>query len=340
MTKSPTFSIVIPIYNIEKILPMFENLMSSILEQSWTDYEVICVNDVSTDNSIQILTQYVERDNRIRLHCMAQNSGQGLSRNAGTQLAQGQYVFCVDQDDALAHGALAYLQKIIIEQDSPDIISFSCQIFEIEQTEKFYRDQSQAGLLKVDECLATSGQCFTGSAILEYHLETMHVCVWTRITKREIAQKVLFPSYLPEDYLHSLKTYALARSLYVSEAKCYTHFSHKNSCAASSERLKLFHEYLTAYPDIQNFLITLEQMIYNARLIKNYHLWFIWVTCWWLLKAKFVSRDNYQEWRTVLKSACFSPVDHWRFIVWRRRRGELKPLIKIFLKTVAVEVNL
>ena len=302
---------------------MFENLMSSILEQSWTDYEVIYVNDASTDNSAQILRQYVEQDNRIRIHCVAQNSGQGLSRNAGTQLAQGQYVFYVDQDDALAREALAYLQKIIIKQNSPDIISFSYQIFEIEQTKKFYRDQKN--LPRVDERLAASGRYFTGTAVLEYHLKTTRIAPWVRIIKREIAQKVFFPGYLPEDYLHSLQVHAVAQSLWTSKAEYYVHFRHAESCGRknANAKLKSFQEHLAAYIDIQNSLSSISHLAVRRRLVLNYQLWFIWAIFWWLTQDREITQANYQKWAKLVSKTSFSLLDHVCFFWWRFRKGRL-----------------
>lgn len=88
-------SIIIPVYNVELYLA---ECLDSILQQSFNDFEVICVNDGSTDNSLSILQKYAQKDHRIiiidKIH-----SGQANSRNVGLNIARGSYIGFVDSDD-------------------------------------------------------------------------------------------------------------------------------------------------------------------------------------------------------------------------------------------------
>lgn len=98
-------SIIIPIYNAEKYL---DKCLKSLAEQTLQDIEIICVNDGSTDNSLQIITDYANKDSRIKM-LNQENKMQGAARNAGTALATGEYIGFVDADDWVD---LDYFEKL------------------------------------------------------------------------------------------------------------------------------------------------------------------------------------------------------------------------------------
>ena len=91
----PQISIIIPVYNVELYL---EQCLNSILEQTFKDIEVICVNNSSTDKSLEILEKYAQKDKRLRIFT-EENKGPGSGRNKGLDEATGKYVLFVDADD-------------------------------------------------------------------------------------------------------------------------------------------------------------------------------------------------------------------------------------------------
>lgn len=95
-------SIIVPVFNTEKYLP---RMLDSILNQSFTDFEVLCINDGSTDGSEAILSNYASRDTRIRL-ITQKNQGAAVARNKGLKQAQSAYIAFVDSDDVLEPQAL------------------------------------------------------------------------------------------------------------------------------------------------------------------------------------------------------------------------------------------
>ena len=106
-------SIIIPVYNAEDYLP---RCLDSILSQDMTSYEVILVDDGSTDSSSLICDRYSATDPRFRtIH--KTNGGVSSARNAGLNLAKGEYVMFVDSDDALAAGALASMTEGLGSED-------------------------------------------------------------------------------------------------------------------------------------------------------------------------------------------------------------------------------
>ena len=93
----PKISVIIPVYNIEKHI---EECFVSLLKQSLTDWEAICIDDGSNDNSLDILKQFEERDSRFRVY-HHENHGVGFTRNRGIDLALGEFLFFLDPDDWL-----------------------------------------------------------------------------------------------------------------------------------------------------------------------------------------------------------------------------------------------
>jgi glycosyltransferase involved in cell wall biosynthesis len=115
------FSIIIPIYNTQDALP---ECLKSIQAQTYSDFEVIMVNDGSTDRSGEICTHFSEMDKRFRaIH--KPNGGVSSARNRGIELASGQYVTFIDSDDYISSDYLASV-KAIIDRYQPDGVVNGC----------------------------------------------------------------------------------------------------------------------------------------------------------------------------------------------------------------------
>lgn len=100
-------SVVVPIYNVEKYL---SRCLDSIINQTFKDIEIICINDGSTDNSLNILTQYQKIDNRIII-INQENEKLTITRNRGIEKATGKYLMMVDSDDFISTIAIEKLYK-------------------------------------------------------------------------------------------------------------------------------------------------------------------------------------------------------------------------------------
>lgn len=90
------FSIVIPVYNVAEYL---NQCVDSVLSQTYKDFEIILVNDSSTDNSLAICEKYLAQQNNVRLINLSENSGSSVARNIGVKIATGKYVIFLDSDD-------------------------------------------------------------------------------------------------------------------------------------------------------------------------------------------------------------------------------------------------
>ena len=98
----PLISVIIPVYNSAKCLP---DCLNSVLGQTLKDLEIICINDGSTDNSLEILRKYARRDRRIKI-INQKNMGVVSARNNGVAAAHGEYIYPLDSDDIIVPTAL------------------------------------------------------------------------------------------------------------------------------------------------------------------------------------------------------------------------------------------
>lgn len=138
-------SIIIPVFNIEKYL---SKCLESILNQPFKDFEIICVNDGSSDGSLGILQKYKQKDERVVIIDKA-NEGSGVARNTALAIARGEYVFFVDGDDWLEGNSIS---RMIAEADrlDTDILIFgglSCYELPsprpLGEREEFVREQDE-----------------------------------------------------------------------------------------------------------------------------------------------------------------------------------------------------
>lgn len=89
-------SIIIPAFNTEKYLP---KCLDSVVNQTLKDIEIICIDNNSTDNTLNIFNEYAKNDSRIKIISNNENKGAASSRNLGLDIASGEYIGFVDSDD-------------------------------------------------------------------------------------------------------------------------------------------------------------------------------------------------------------------------------------------------
>lgn len=130
----PFFSFIIPVYNVEDYLA---ECIESILNQSFKNYEIILVNDGSTDNSLEICKYYQKKDNRIKV-LTKPNAGLSHTRNTGLNIATGEYIFFLDSDDHLEkQGACLGEIHLHLLESSADIFMFDLIRFNVDENDKY-----------------------------------------------------------------------------------------------------------------------------------------------------------------------------------------------------------
>ena len=121
---TPKISVIVPVFNTEKYLSA---CLDSILSQSMADFEIIAVNDASTDDSPRILAHYAERDSRIRIVHHERNKGLLAGRLSGIRAAEGKYIMFLDSDDCFIPGVLKNVLKTA-EKTGADIVNFPMEL--------------------------------------------------------------------------------------------------------------------------------------------------------------------------------------------------------------------
>lgn len=136
----PTISVIVPVYNVEKYVAQ---TIESIINQTYKDLEIICVDDCGKDNSMQIVEDLAAKDDRIKIIKHEKNKGLGAARNTALQYAKGKYVCFLDSDDffypTAIEKAIAKLSETGCESVWMNIISY----FEDEQQfreETYYKN--------------------------------------------------------------------------------------------------------------------------------------------------------------------------------------------------------
>lgn len=125
----PIFSIIVPVYKVEKYLM---KCLESITEQTYNDYEIILVDDGSPDRCPAICDEFKDKEPRCKV-IHQPNKGLSGARNAGLKAAKGKYVYFLDSDDSIANSLLEELQEIFSKRDV-DLIGFNATVYEMDST--------------------------------------------------------------------------------------------------------------------------------------------------------------------------------------------------------------
>lgn len=201
-------SIIMPVYNSEKYL---RNTLNSIVNQSLNDFELICIDDGSSDDSLNILNDYSERDSRIRI-ITQKNSGSGAARNRGLEVSRGDYVCFIDSDDEISPDLLDLTYKNAVSNDS-DLVLF--KISNIQKDKKtFVTPELPYELVFPNADFDNfTFDCFD---VKEYIFK-LHYGPWSKVYKREFLtghDDFLFDEELPYgDVLFHVKAMLRASKL-------------------------------------------------------------------------------------------------------------------------------
>jgi CDP-glycerol glycerophosphotransferase len=200
MKRSPRLSIIVPVYDVERYL---QECLDSILGQDFKDFELIAVDDCSPDGCAGILSDYEQRDDRVRVLSLDKNVGLGLARNAGLEIARGDYVWFIDSDDVLRPRTMGKVMNRA-EETNAEVVIFSWVRFFEDSTEKVGTGT---------EILAKAPAIFTASDCPQI-LRVLQVA-WNKIMQRDLLERseLRFPEGYYEDTAFTYPLLASARSI-------------------------------------------------------------------------------------------------------------------------------
>lgn len=190
------FSIVVPVYNVDAYL---DNCLASLQAQDFADFEVICVNDGSTDRSREILSEWAGKLPQMKVVDRV-NGGLSAARNTGLAAATGDYVVFVDSDDWVESSMLSRLAE---ETRDEDMLCYACRKSDSGTTDNLLPER-------------TDGWSYYNRHALE-HREVAFVCVWQRCYRRQFL--IDNSLYFREGILHEDNEFTPRACLYAKSIK-------------------------------------------------------------------------------------------------------------------------
>lgn len=255
-------SVVVPVYNVEKYL---KECIDSIINQTLEDIEIICVNDGSTDSSLEILNDYAKKDSRI-IVINKSNSGYGHTMNMGLNAASGEYIGIIESDDFADKNMFEDLYKLAKEYDA-DIVKGDW--YNYWSKNKFARKNNRISSAKTLK-LTNSKQ--------DKSLLRINPSVWSAIYKKEFLNKynIRFletPGASYQDLAFSFKIFALAERVILTD-KAYLYYRQDNMNSSVKSKTKVYcvcdeyeeiDRFLEQYPDLKfEFKVQEEINRYNG----------------------------------------------------------------------------
>lgn len=218
-------SVIVPVYKVEDYL---ERCITSIVNQTYRNLEIILVDDGSPDHCGEICDEWSRKDSRIKV-IHKENGGLSDARNAGMKIATGEYTVFVDSDDWIHKDMLKVLMEVQ-EETKGDIVECKAQICFSKEN-----DMEIGTLSEIDKTsfnTEESLQCL----INEYPL---HQTVWNKLYRTEVIKDILFPyGKYHEDEFWTYQVFARAEKVVYVDVSLYYYFQRKDSIMGQAFSLK------------------------------------------------------------------------------------------------------
>ncbi len=259
-------SVIVPVYNVENYLA---RCVESILNQSFKNFELILVNDGSTDDSLSICQKYRGIDKRVKL-VTQDNKGLSAARNTGLKYARGNYICFVDSDDFVERD---YLNKLLnnIEQYNSDISI--CEYYLTDDKGKKY------SIEKLNE--PYNAKVLSGKETFSYFYKencVPNVVAWNKIYKRHLFDNIKYNEgcYF-EDELIALPLFYKAKKVSFVRVPLYNYVQRQGSIMNTPLTLKKVKDKKLMYNQrIRFFIKNKDKAMYNAT-VQQYKEWLILV---------------------------------------------------------------
>lgn len=216
----PLISIIVPVYQVE---PYLEKCLLSIISQTYSNLEIILIDDGSKDRCPVICDEFAQKDNRFKVLHIS-NAGIANARNLGVENSTGSYISFVDSDDFISNDYIEYLYQLLIEYNA-EISACSFQ----------YINESGTRLIpsKATEDVLE----FSKEEALEHLLfnQKFHNSSWGKLYKKELFQEITFPKgHLYEDLAVTYKVVAAANHIVYGDSEKYFYLQRAHSILNST----------------------------------------------------------------------------------------------------------
>lgn len=245
-----TFSIIVPVYNVKKYL---KECLDSIVNQTFKDFEVICINDGSTDDSLKILEEYALNDKRITV-ITQENQGPGAARNRALDIAQGKYTLFVDPDDWIELNALETLYNAA-EKFGANIVQFDYESYD-EKTKRARSVNFYELARKKFGLNLSKKPYFRWEEVSDSLFYTCDMAVWNKLflTKYIKENDIKFGTTKKgEDNIFVIKSYILSPLIYSIDETLY-HYRLRIGSVVNSASEELNHDIFENIKVVKDFL--------------------------------------------------------------------------------------
>ncbi|MBP3846436.1 glycosyltransferase family 2 protein [bacterium] len=246
----PKVSVIIPVYNVEKYL---RECLDSVVNQTLKDIEIICVNDGSTDNSLQILEEYADKDGRIKI-INKSNSGYGHSMNIGIKNATAPYIGIIESDDFTKLEMFDDLYNLITEYDC-DFVKSEWYLYYLGNNEII-----PSNMIKKEDAFKVT------NAKENPELLFLRPSIWSAVYKKEFLEQynIRFletsgASYQDTSFQH--KAVMCANKILLTN-KAYVYYRQDNEKSSINDKTKGYcitdeykeiHSYIDSHPELEIF---------------------------------------------------------------------------------------
>jgi len=217
----PKVSVIIPVYNVA---PYIRKCLDSLVNQTMSELEFICINDSSTDDSLEILNEYAAKDCRFVI-ITQENKGQGVARNNGIKIAKGEYIAFVDPDDWIELDAFEILYNEA-KKTGVEVVHFDYYTFNDAKNKfKAYHCTKNFKKLSSKPVKDCGYYCWKDFS-KQNRLSNINFVIWNKLYNREFILKnnIKFaPNKHAEDHIFSIASTILAdKILYLK--KCFYYY--------------------------------------------------------------------------------------------------------------------
>ena len=330
-------SIIIPVYNTA---PYLRECLDSVINQSLKEIEIICVNDGSTDNSLDILEEYAAKDKRIII-INQENQGLSCTRNNALKIAKGEYIQFVDSDDLIKDDTCEKLYNKMSENNL-DMLSFSGYNF---RTSRENREENKYWSFEWASLL--NGKDIFSYKDCKNFMHKMAVSSCLTIYKRELIKKnnLYFPPHLCyEDNVFFLKALTKAERVSIDKNEYYIRRIHSGSITQNLN--KNFADYINISDLVLSYLMKLDTSVYNiyrkayiGRCISIYQIQDKRSQKKYKKSLKMLIKKHDNNSRYLLASKSYTKA-YVQFIFNQLNRGkDIRNLIQLELKASRIDIK-
>ena len=251
---NPAISIIIPVYNVEKYLT---DCLDSVINQTFKNYEIICINDGSTDNSGEILKKYQNQYPQIKI-IEQKNQGLAAARNQGLNNTKGNYFFFLDSDDYI-HPQTLELLYYMIQKNNIDIVACS-----FEKTNKTYKESNFENI----KITTNSKPKIIKNPLKEFTKlkSTLSPSVWTNLYKKEKFGDIRFiEGYVWEDVYYTLQCFDRINEIFYTDLKLYKYVQNQQSISLNAYSTKKIDSHIKNIYLINEYFRNKEKKVQNIK---------------------------------------------------------------------------